>query len=52
MVKNVKKNKSELIIKNTITKLKLISFIIKHQNPKKGKKIEVITNKLERELNQ
>lgn len=50
-VKSDKKINPDPILKNTVTKLKIISFILKKQKNKKAKKIEYIARKLEEELN-
>ncbi|HOJ86487.1 MAG TPA: hypothetical protein PK103_00035 [Elusimicrobiales bacterium] len=50
-IKSDKKINHDSILKNTVTKLKIISFILKKQKNKKAKKIEYIAKKLEEELN-
>lgn len=45
-----KRTDPEHILKNTVTKLKLISFILKKKKDKKAKNIEYIAKKLEEEL--
>ncbi len=50
MVSRNKKINPDSVLKNTVTKLKIISFILKKQKNKKAKKIEYIAKKLEEEL--